>query len=121
MTCRGWVLRSATVAFLSLRRLRSALLLLAPMKMIPTTRTRFPEDGRLARVPALGGSGPWREGYRRPSIIGKGIRKTRPPRRRPYYPNQRDGDRTEESCQQDSRKHENPERNLVPTDVPFST
>ena len=32
--------------------------------MIPTTRTQFPEDGRLARVPALGGSDAWRKAIR---------------------------------------------------------
>jgi hypothetical protein len=43
---------------------------------------------------------------------------TRPPKGG-HYPPQRDGYRTEERCQQDSRKHENLQRDL--DHVPFST
>jgi hypothetical protein len=38
--------------------------------MIPTTRTQFPEDGRLVPVLALVGSDPKAKGYRRRSIVG---------------------------------------------------
>jgi hypothetical protein len=50
-----------------------------------------------------------------------GIEMTRPPTEAALLPEptERDGDRTEESCQQDSRKHENLQRNLVPDHVPF--
>jgi hypothetical protein len=36
-------------------------------------------------------------------------------------PTEREGYRTKESCQQDSRKHERLQRNLILAHVPFST
>ena len=69
------------------------------------------------------GSDPSRDATGAGPMLGKPPTRRGRQRRRPFLskPTERDRYRTEESCQQDSRKHENLQRNLILAHVPFST
>ena len=108
-----------------MRREIAASVLLADDDLPPVaakSRAQTRLSGGALRVPALGGRSPawlrapvyYRQGH--PKRRGRQTEAALLPK-----PTERDGYRTKESCQQDSRKHEYLQRNLVPAHVPFST